>query len=75
MRLFKAHTKQYNKTKFKKNLPNFKIAEKPAKWYKKIILMTRNLQTTVKTTLKIIQYHNQTSKPKNKQKTVLKTRT
>ena len=26
--------------------------------------MTRNLQTTIKKTLKIMQYHNKTSKPK-----------
>ena len=30
--------------------------------------MTRNLQTTVKTTPKTVRYHNQTVKPKNKQK-------
>ena len=41
MRLFKAHTKQYNKTKRKKNakirLKFSKIAEKPVKWYKILI--------------------------------------
>ena len=30
--------------------------------------MTKKLRTTIKTTLSITQYHNQTSKPKKKQK-------
>ena len=41
MRLFKAITKHYNKTKRKKiakiRLKLSKIAEKPAKWYKNLI--------------------------------------
>ena len=37
--------------------------------------MTKTLQTTIKTTLKITHYHNKTSKPKKIQKTVLKSRT
>ena len=36
--------------------------------------MTKNLRITIKTTLSITQYHNQTSKPKNNKKTVLKSR-
>ena len=34
--------------------------------------MTKNLQTTIKATLKITQYHNKTSKEKNKQKNSFK---
>ena len=30
--------------------------------------MTKNLRTTIKTTLSITQYHNQTSKPKKNNK-------
>ena len=44
-----------------------KIAEKPAKWYKNHINYqkpTNHYQNNPK----IIQYYNQTSKPKNKQK-------
>ena len=37
MRLLKAITKHYNKTKRKKLLKFSKIAEKPAKWYKNLI--------------------------------------
>ena len=34
--------------------------------------MTRNVRTTIKTTLGITQYHNQTSKPKNNKKNCFK---
>ena len=41
----------------------------------KFLLMTRNLRTTIKTTLSTTQCHNQTSKSKINKKTVLKSRT